>query len=56
MDIFLRTLIDELNELWVNGIDTRNAASDNWVFKMQTVLLWTINDFSARSSLSGWNE
>ncbi|KAL5573450.1 hypothetical protein UlMin_023047 [Ulmus minor] len=55
MDVFLRPLIDELKELWVNGLDTRDAASENGVFRMRAALLWTVNDFPARSSLSGWS-
>ncbi|KAL5565184.1 hypothetical protein UlMin_028348 [Ulmus minor] len=55
MDIFLRPLIDELKELWVHGLDTRDAAYDNGVFRMRAALLWTVNDFPARSSLSGWS-
>ena len=55
MDIFLRPLIDELKELWVNGLDIRDAATDNRVFKMRATLLWTVNDFPARSSLSRWS-
>ncbi|KAL5577584.1 hypothetical protein UlMin_019283 [Ulmus minor] len=55
MDVFLRPLIDELKELWVHGLDTRDAAYENGVFRMRVVLLWTVNDFPARSSLSGWS-
>ena len=55
MDVFLCPLIDELNELWVHGLDTRDAASENGVFRMRAALLWTVNDFPARSSLSGWS-
>ncbi|KAL5574295.1 hypothetical protein UlMin_023892 [Ulmus minor] len=55
MDVFLRPLIEELKELWENGIDTRDAGNDRKVFKMQAALLWTVNDFPARSSLSGWS-
>ena len=55
MDVFLQPLIDELNELWVNGLKTHDAASDNSVFRMWDVLLWTVNDFPARSGLSGWS-
>ncbi|KAL5552411.1 hypothetical protein UlMin_002587 [Ulmus minor] len=55
MDVFLRPLIDELKELWVHGLDTRDAASENSVFRMRAALLWTVNDFPARSSLSGWS-
>ncbi|KAL5569773.1 hypothetical protein UlMin_026348 [Ulmus minor] len=55
MDVFLRPLIDELKELWVHGLDTRDTAYENGVFRMRAALLWTINDFPARSSLSGWS-
>ncbi|KAL5579308.1 hypothetical protein UlMin_011750 [Ulmus minor] len=55
MDVFLRPLIDELNELWVHGLETRDAAYENGVFRMRAALLWTVNDFPARSSLSGWS-
>ncbi|KAL5581544.1 hypothetical protein UlMin_013986 [Ulmus minor] len=55
MDVFLRPLIDELNKLWVHGLDTRDATYENGVFRMRAVLLWTVNDFLARSSLSGWS-
>ncbi|KAL5569490.1 hypothetical protein UlMin_026065 [Ulmus minor] len=55
MVIFLRPLIDELKELWVHGLDTRDAAYENGVFRMRAALLWTVNDFLARSSLSGWS-
>ncbi|KAM6565737.1 hypothetical protein CsatA_024865 [Cannabis sativa] len=54
MDVFLRPLVDELKELWVDGVDTRDCRT-NTVFKLRAALLWTINDFPARSSLSGWS-
>ena len=47
MDVFLCPLIDELNELWVHGLETRDAAYENIVFRMRATLLWTFNDFSA---------
>ena len=54
MDVFLRPLVDELKDLWVNGVDTRDSTT-NRMFKMRAALLWTVNDFPARSSLSGWS-
>ncbi|KAL5555616.1 hypothetical protein UlMin_037852 [Ulmus minor] len=54
MDV-LRPLIEELKELWESGIDTRDAGNDRKVFKMRAALLWMVNDFPARSSLSGWS-
>ncbi|KAL5571521.1 hypothetical protein UlMin_021118 [Ulmus minor] len=55
MNVFLRPLINELKELWVHGLDTRDAAYENGVFRMRAALLWIVNDFPARSSLSGWS-
>ncbi|KAM6542647.1 hypothetical protein CsatB_007094 [Cannabis sativa] len=54
IDIFLRPLVDELKELWVNGVDTRDCRT-NTVFKLRAALLWTVNDFPARSYLSSWS-
>ncbi|XP_030505429.2 uncharacterized protein LOC115720419 [Cannabis sativa] len=54
MDVFLRPLVDELKELWVDGVDTRDCRT-NTMFKLRATLLWTINDFPTRSSLSGWS-
>ena len=53
MDVFLQPLVEELKELWESGIDTRDATNDRKVFKMRAALLWTVNDFPARNSLSG---
>ena len=44
MVVFLWLLIDELSDLWVTGIDTRDAANDNRVFKIWAMLLWMINN------------
>ncbi|XP_062076592.1 uncharacterized protein LOC133781568 [Humulus lupulus] len=54
MDVFLRPLVDELKQLWINGVDTRDGTKNEF-FKMRAALLWTINDFPACSSLSGWS-
>ncbi|KAL2465528.1 Uncharacterized protein Adt_41379 [Abeliophyllum distichum] len=55
MDVFLRPLVDELKELWTSGIDTRDVSNNNCIFRMRVALLWTVSDFPARSSLSGWS-
>ena len=54
MDVFLRPLVDELKILWAKGVQTRDA-STNTIFRMRATLMWTINDYPARSSLSGWS-
>nr|GEX05442.1 hypothetical protein [Tanacetum cinerariifolium] len=53
IDIYLRPLIDDLKDLWaLKGVDTIDVATGQ-TFNMKAMLLWTINDFPARSSLSG---
>ena len=54
MDVYLRPLVDELKELWTNGVDTRDSMT-NTVFKLRAALLWTVNDFPARSYFLGWS-
>ncbi|GJX30898.1 hypothetical protein Tco_0240753 [Tanacetum coccineum] len=44
-------LIKELQELW-KGVWTKDAVTGTH-FQMKAAVLWTINDFPARSSLSG---
>nr|GFB44852.1 hypothetical protein [Tanacetum cinerariifolium] len=51
----LRSLIDNLTVLWAKpGIETIDVAT-GLKFNMRAMVLWTINDFLARSSLSGWS-
>ncbi|KAD7478319.1 hypothetical protein E3N88_01455 [Mikania micrantha] len=47
-------LVDELKTLWIDGVQMRDASTKT-VFTMRAALLWTINDYPARSSLSGWS-
>ncbi|XXG42875.1 hypothetical protein AAC387_Pa01g3044 [Persea americana] len=54
IDVYLQPLVDELKELWEDGLHTWDASS-NQNFLMRTVLLWTINDFPAYANLSGWS-
>nr|GFA74674.1 hypothetical protein [Tanacetum cinerariifolium] len=55
IDIYLRPLIDDLKVLWDRkGVETIEVASGH-KFNMRAMVLWTINNFSARSSLSGWS-
>ncbi|XP_042950344.1 uncharacterized protein LOC122282460 [Carya illinoinensis] len=54
IDVFLRHLVDELMELWEDGIHTYDAHNGQ-MFKMHAALLWTINDFPAYANLSGWS-
>ncbi|KAM0066463.1 putative Transposase-associated domain-containing protein [Helianthus debilis subsp. tardiflorus] len=54
IDVFLRPLVDELKMLWAEGVQTRDTLTND-VFRMHAALLWTINDYPARSILSGWS-
>nr|GFB35238.1 hypothetical protein [Tanacetum cinerariifolium] len=55
IDVYLRLLIDDLKDLWAKpGVETIDVAI-GLKFNMRAVVLWTINDFPARSSLSGWS-
>ena len=49
-----RPLVDELKELWDEGVVVHDAALKT-SFWMRVVLLMTVNDFPAYSSLSGWS-
>ena len=52
IDAFLHFLVDELKELWSEGVVVRDSMTTK-NFKLRVALLWTINDFPARSNLSG---
>ncbi|GKB05700.1 RNA-directed DNA polymerase, eukaryota [Tanacetum coccineum] len=55
IDVYLRPLIDELQDLWAKpGVKTIDVATGQ-KFNMRAMVLWTINDFPTRSSLSGWS-
>ncbi|GKF28058.1 hypothetical protein Tco_0094400, partial [Tanacetum coccineum] len=55
IDVYLRPLIDDLKVLWaLKGVETIDVATGQ-KFNMRAMVLWTINDFPAQSSLSGWS-
>lgn len=54
IDVYLQLLIDDLKELWSEGLPSFDASS-NQMFQLRVTLLWTINDFSAYANLSGWS-
>nr|GFB19365.1 hypothetical protein [Tanacetum cinerariifolium] len=55
IDVYLRPLIEDLKVLWDRkGVETIDVASGR-KFNMRAMVLWTINDFPARYSLSGWS-
>ncbi|KAL3638534.1 hypothetical protein CASFOL_017905 [Castilleja foliolosa] len=53
IDVYLRPLVDELKELFVEGAHTFDVSVKK-TFKLHASVLWTINDFPAYGDLSGW--
>nr|XP_012567360.1 uncharacterized protein LOC105851255 [Cicer arietinum] len=53
IDVYLQPLIDDLQRLWSNGILTYDISTKQ-NFIMKACLMWTINDFPAYGTLSGW--
>lgn len=54
IDVYLEPLIDELKQLWTDGVETYDAFSKT-NFILRASLLWTISDFPAYAMLSGWS-
>ncbi|GKE68821.1 hypothetical protein Tco_1526893 [Tanacetum coccineum] len=55
IDVNMRPLIEDLKVLWDRkGVETIDVASGQ-KFNMKAMVLWIINNFPARSSLSGWS-
>nr|GEZ46723.1 hypothetical protein [Tanacetum cinerariifolium] len=53
INVYLRPLTDNLKDLWAKpGVETIDIALGQ-KFNIRPMVLWTINDFPARSSLSG---
>ncbi|XP_062075870.1 uncharacterized protein LOC133779997 [Humulus lupulus] len=54
IDVYLGLLIDELKELWENGVRTFDIINKEY-FTMRAAVLWTINDFPAYEPVSGYS-
>ncbi|GLT36478.1 hypothetical protein SLA2020_108520 [Shorea laevis] len=54
IDVMLRPLIDELKELWYNGVQTYDSFRHQH-FIMRAALMWTIIDFPTYGMLSRWS-
>ncbi|XP_058192172.1 uncharacterized protein LOC131309573 [Rhododendron vialii] len=48
-------LIEELKELWTEGVLTFDASTQQMFHMRATILMGTINDFPALAMLSGWS-
>ncbi|CAL2246936.1 unnamed protein product [Prunus armeniaca] len=53
IDVYLTPLIEDLKELWINGVVVYDAFSMS-TFNLRAILMWTINDFPAFGNMSGW--
>ncbi|XP_010490322.1 PREDICTED: uncharacterized protein LOC104768087 [Camelina sativa] len=52
IDVYLAPLIDDLKDLWAEGIEVYDSfAKEN--FTLRAMLLWSINDYPALGTLSG---
>ncbi|KAI5348790.1 hypothetical protein L3X38_001677 [Prunus dulcis] len=54
IDVYLRSLVDELEDLWTNGVHTYDKSTGK-IFTLQAVVMWTVNDFPAYAMVSGWS-
>ncbi|XP_026430326.1 uncharacterized protein LOC113326872 [Papaver somniferum] len=54
IDVYLQPLIEELKELWDEGVETYDISKKE-NFKCRAALLGTISDFPALAMLSGWS-
>ncbi|KAF7126552.1 hypothetical protein RHSIM_Rhsim11G0027900 [Rhododendron simsii] len=54
IDVYLRPLVDELKELWKNGVQTYYASTGK-TFTMRACVFWTIHDFPAYGMMFGWS-
>lgn len=54
MDVFIRPLVDELNELWKKGMKTRDVVN-GLTFLMHTTMMWTIDDYPVYALMSRWS-
>jgi hypothetical protein len=52
--VYLLPLVDDLNELWNEGIITYNSSTKK-IFQLHASLLWIINDFLAYENLFGYS-
>ncbi|CAL9021492.1 unnamed protein product, partial [Prunus brigantina] len=54
IDVYLRSLVDELKDLWTNGVRTYDKSTGK-MFTLRAAVMWTVNDFPAYAMVSGWS-
>ncbi|CAN6704373.1 unnamed protein product [Malus baccata var. baccata] len=50
----LMVLVDELKDLWTNGVCTYDKCTGN-MLTLKAAVMWIVNDFSAYAMVSGWS-
>ncbi|CAN6719163.1 unnamed protein product [Malus baccata var. baccata] len=53
IDVYLWPLVDELKDLWENGVRTYDKYTGQ-MFTMRAAVMWTVNDFPTYAMVSGW--
>lgn len=54
IDVYLEPLVEELKELWADGVSTWDAYTKS-NFRLKAMLFWGIHDFPAYGTLAGCN-
>ena len=54
IDVYLEPSVEDLNELWSNGVNVYDAFSKS-MFNLKAMLMWTVNDFLAYGNLYGYS-
>ena len=54
IDVYLTPLIEDLKQLWEEGVDVWDANVQQ-TFRLRTMVFCTINDFPAYGNLSGYS-
>ncbi|CAL2228637.1 unnamed protein product [Prunus armeniaca] len=54
IDVYLRPLVDELKDLWTNGVRTYDKSTGK-MFTLRAAVMWTVNDFPAYAMVSRWS-
>ncbi|KAI5335864.1 hypothetical protein L3X38_025998 [Prunus dulcis] len=54
IDVYLRPLVDELKDLWTNGVRTYDKSTGK-MLTLRAAVMWTVNDFPAYAMVSGWS-
>ncbi|KAI3443853.1 hypothetical protein Pfo_000518 [Paulownia fortunei] len=54
IDVYLHPLVNELKELWSEEIEAYDVTTER-IFRLHVAVMWTINDFPAYGTISGWS-